>query len=85
MEDAVVHFARGASRLYPLGWNRNHHVADRRRIGGGVALFPGWTTTLPTRPTSVIVADEIYRYTRNPTYIRMIIVLTSIALLANSW
>jgi len=59
--------------------------------GIGVTLAAEWrffqagTMTLPTRPTSVIVADGIYRYTRNPMYIGMIIALAGTGLLANSW
>lgn len=59
--------------------------------GGAVALAAEWrffrarTATLPTRPTTSIVATGIFGYTRNPMYLGMSLALASLGLLANSW
>jgi protein-S-isoprenylcysteine O-methyltransferase Ste14 len=60
-------------------------------FGVGVALAAEWrfvlaeTATLPTRPTRVIVADGIYRYTRNPMYLGMSLAIAGVGLVSNSW
>ena len=43
------------------------------------------TAVLPTRPTTAIVSHGVYRYTRNPMYLGMSLVLAGIGLAANSW
>jgi len=61
-------------------------------IGGGfIALAAEWsflrvgTATLPTRPTWVVVPDGVFRFTRNPMYLGLCIVLAGAGFFANSW
>jgi protein-S-isoprenylcysteine O-methyltransferase Ste14 len=53
-------------------------AAERRFLKAG-------TATLPTRPTIVVVADGIFRFTRNPMYLGMSMVLAGAAFFTNSW
>jgi protein-S-isoprenylcysteine O-methyltransferase Ste14 len=44
------------------------------------------TATLPIHPTSAIVEDGIYRYSRNPMYLGMSIILAGLApTMNNAW
>jgi protein-S-isoprenylcysteine O-methyltransferase Ste14 len=60
-------------------------------IGSGIAVaaeisfLKAGTATRPTRPTRIIVPNGIYRFTRNPMYLGMSILLAGIGLFANSW
>jgi protein-S-isoprenylcysteine O-methyltransferase Ste14 len=59
--------------------------------GIGIALAAEWrfllagTATLPTRPTSMVVSDGIYRYTRNPMYLGLSLSVAGVGFLINSW
>jgi protein-S-isoprenylcysteine O-methyltransferase Ste14 len=59
--------------------------------GIGIALAAEWrfvlagTATLPTRPTSTVVSDGIYRYTRNPMYLGLSLTVAGVGFLTNSW
>jgi protein-S-isoprenylcysteine O-methyltransferase Ste14 len=60
-------------------------------LGMGIALAAEWrfqmagTATLPTRPTSTIVSDGIYRYTRNPMYLGLSLTVAGVGFLTDSW
>jgi len=51
-------------------------LAERRFHAAG-------TPVPPTRPTNALVFDGIYRYTRNPMYLGMTLVLVGLGLAAN--
>ncbi|WP_020176348.1 methyltransferase family protein [Methyloferula stellata] len=59
--------------------------------GVGIALAAEWrfmlagTATLPTRPTSMVVSEGIYRYTRNPMYLGLSLSVAGVGFLINSW
>lgn len=56
-----------------------------------IALAAEWrfvlagTATLPTHPTSTIVSDGIFRYTRNPMYLGLSLTVAGVGFLINSW
>ena len=43
------------------------------------------TTIMPQRPATALVTGGIYRFTRNPMYISLVLLYVGLALLINSW
>ena len=81
--------------LEPLGLLA--HLGHAMRIAVGIALFAGGmammiaghramarhgTNVNPLRPTTALVTDGVFRYTRNPLYVGVSIALCGIALVA---
>src|SRR4051812_8134489 len=45
------------------------------------SMWAAKTSMIPIRPTTAIVSDGVYRFTRNPMYVSMVAVYVGIALL----
>jgi protein-S-isoprenylcysteine O-methyltransferase Ste14 len=60
-------------------------------LGFGIMIRAWWlfqqheTAICPTAETTSFIVGDIYRLTRNPMYLGMILILLGIALLAGSW
>lgn len=53
--------------------------------GSAVGLFrAAGTTPIPMRPTTALVLDGPYRYTRNPMYLGMLLIYSGIMLVTNA-
>ena len=81
----------------PIPLARETGVVAFRTVGIGLALLGGWlvaealrgmrargTSPIPVRPTTALVLDGAYRYTRNPMYLGMLLVCAGLALAANA-
>jgi len=53
-------------------------------IGPALAFRRSETSIIPFTESSSLVVDGLYRYTRNPMYVGMLLVLTGVAMLAGS-
>ena len=53
-------------------------------IGGARSFRRAGTSPNPTRPTTALVSDGLYRFTRNPMYVGISLVYTGLALLFHS-
>ena len=88
----------GLGYLWPLAIVRDH-VAAAARIGAGAVLVAAGiaigiagflqfrragTDVRPDQPTTALVTDGIYRYSRNPLYIAQALIYAGIALAADS-
>jgi len=60
-------------------------------LGFGIMIRAWWlfqqheTAICPTATTTTFIVEDIYRLTRNPMYLGMVLMLTGIALLVGSW
>lgn len=60
---------------------------------GWLALFaPAWsgflrkrTTIIPNRPAAALVTSGIYRFTRNPMYVSLVLLYIAVTLVLDSW
>jgi protein-S-isoprenylcysteine O-methyltransferase Ste14 len=53
---------------------------------GARAIWKANSSIIPMRPTTAIVSDGVYRFTRNPMYVSMVVIYVGIALLIRaSW
>jgi protein-S-isoprenylcysteine O-methyltransferase Ste14 len=60
---------------------------------GWLALFaPAWsgflrkrTTIIPNRPAAALVTSGIYRFTRNPMYVSLVLLYVAVTLVLDSW
>jgi protein-S-isoprenylcysteine O-methyltransferase Ste14 len=60
---------------------------------GWLALFaPAWsgflrkrTTLIPNRPATALVTSGIYRFTRNPMYVSLVLLYIAVTLVLDSW
>lgn len=60
---------------------------------GWLALFaPAWsgfvrkhTTIIPNRPATALVTSGIYRFTRNPMYVSLVLLSVAVTLVLDSW
>jgi protein-S-isoprenylcysteine O-methyltransferase Ste14 len=60
---------------------------------GWLALFaPAWsrflrqrTTIIPNRPAAALVTSGIYRFTRNPMYLSLVLLYIAVTLVLDSW
>lgn len=60
---------------------------------GWLALFaPAWsgflrkrTTLIPNRPAAALVTSGIYRFTRNPMYVSLVLLYIAVTLVLDSW
>ena len=60
---------------------------------GWLALFaPAWagflrerTTLIPNRPAAALVTSGIYRFTRNPMYVSLVLLYVAVTLALDSW
>ena len=48
---------------------------------GARAIWKANSSIIPMRPTTAIVSDGVYRFTRNPMYVSMVVIYVGIALL----
>ena len=83
--------------LVPLGWIAGLEPSVRIGIGavivlaglvttsaGRRALIKGGTNVNPSLPTTQLVTDGVFGYTRNPLYVGISVALCGIALLSQS-
>ena len=88
--------AWGLSRVAPIAmplpeaarWAGWGIVAVALALAGvaGIQFLRARTGTLPTSPTTAIVASGVYRFTRNPMYLAMTLALFGLGLaLASPW
>lgn len=88
--------AWGLTRLAPLGpdapqalrWAGWGVVALAALIAAAaeIAFLRAGTATLPTSPTSAIVATGVYRFTRNPMYLALTLMLIGLGFaLGSAW
>jgi protein-S-isoprenylcysteine O-methyltransferase Ste14 len=81
----------------PIPLARESGIVAFRTIGVGLVLVGGWlvadalrgmraagTSPVPVRPTTALVLDGAYRYTRNPMYLGMLLACAGIALAADA-
>lgn len=61
-------------------------------LGWLVLFAPAWgaflrkrTTIIPNRPAAALVTSGIYRYTRNPMYLSLVLLYLAITLVLDSW
>jgi protein-S-isoprenylcysteine O-methyltransferase Ste14 len=88
----------GLGYLWPLAIVRDH-VATAARIGAGAVLVAAGiaigivgflqfrragTDVRPDRPTTALVTDGIYRYSRNPLYLAQSLIYAGVAFAADS-
>ncbi|MCG8492485.1 MAG: isoprenylcysteine carboxylmethyltransferase family protein [Sneathiellales bacterium] len=61
--------------------------------GAGViaAIYEAWrhessgSNVEPWKPTTLILTDGLYRYSRNPIYVAMVLIYSGVAIAAGSW
>jgi protein-S-isoprenylcysteine O-methyltransferase Ste14 len=51
---------------------------------GALTIWKANSSIIPMRPTTAIVSDGVYRFTRNPMYVGMVVIYVGIALLIRS-
>jgi protein-S-isoprenylcysteine O-methyltransferase Ste14 len=61
-------------------------------LGWLALFFPAWsgflrkhTTLIPNRPASALVTTGIYRFTRNPMYVSLVLLYVAVTLVLDSW
>ena len=53
---------------------------------GAFSLFRRMRTSIvPNRPTTALVTDGVYRFTRNPMYVSLVVLYLAAALVLNTW
>src|SRR5437016_14069507 len=85
----------GLDRLkpVPLGLGGVRTLLGWILAGAGIALAASAialfrrasTSPVPNQPTTALVAQGPYRFTRNPMYVGLAALYAGVALLANSW
>jgi len=86
-----------AHRAWPL-WLTGHPSAVRTTLAiafglGWLALFAAaggafrrrHTTLIPNRPATALVTTGIYRFTRNPMYVSLVLLYLAVTLVLDSW
>jgi protein-S-isoprenylcysteine O-methyltransferase Ste14 len=81
--------------VFPANWAALPSLltagAATAALGFGIMLRAWWlfkrydTAICPTATTTTFIVEDVYRLTRNPMYLGMILILTGIALLTGLW
>ena len=59
-------------------------IAAALGLGGERALHGAGTNVRPDRPTTAVVSDGVYRFTRNPLYLALLHVYAAVALFTDA-